>query len=45
MATLCFTIIVVVVMAMLAGSPLLLADRAQRRRPGRKRPFAKMQRN
>ena len=35
---LCFTSLLVLVLALLAGSPLLLADRAQRR-------FTKMQRN
>jgi hypothetical protein len=41
MEILCFTNILVVVMAALAGSPLLLADRAQRRR----HRFTQMQRN
>jgi hypothetical protein len=42
MEILCFTSVVVAVMAALAGSPLLLADRAQRRR---RREFTKMRRN
>ena len=41
MEILCLTSIAVVGLAVLAGSPLLFADRAQRRRHHR---FAKMQR-